>query len=66
MKKRNSDVVITKKNSLSMKVSAMNSCQELVKLDNKLKKFMMMSLKISKDVITVGNIMLCRLDHKFE
>ena len=49
-----------------MKISEMNLCQELAKLANKLKKFMMMSLKMLKDVIMEENIMLCKQDHKFE
>jgi hypothetical protein len=49
-----------------MKISEMNLCQELAKLANKSKKFMMMSLKILKDVIMEENIMLYKQDHKFE
>ena len=49
-----------------MKVSEMNLCHESDKLGNKLKKFMMMSLKISKVVIMGVNIMLYKLDHRFD
>ena len=49
-----------------MKISDMNLCQESAKLANKLKKFMMMSLKMLKDVIMEENIMLYKQDHKFE
>jgi len=49
-----------------MKVSEMNLCLESDKLVNKLKKFMMMSRKILKVAIMGVNIMLCKLDHRFE
>lgn len=49
-----------------MKVSEMNLCLESDKLVNKLKKFMMMSRKILKVAIMRVNIMLCKLDHRFE